>query len=155
MYKINDKLTVISQFRGMFTDKLFANIHNLFTVSAVIFSPFAQLVPHLYKQTRLFYLVYDSHLWFGTKVEFSVFVLNKNGNDSVYCVMCADRHVFCTMTQLWLKLKLWSLKTNMLPGLLCMELGRNRFSCTINGTLAPPNTKLQTPTNLFAIYSWN
>lgn len=60
MCKINDKLTVISQFRGMFTDKLFANIHNLFTVSAVIFSPFAQLVPHLCKQTRLFFLFCDS-----------------------------------------------------------------------------------------------
>lgn len=46
----------------MFTDKLLANIHNLFTVSAVIFSPFAQLVPHLYKQTRLNYLVYGRDL---------------------------------------------------------------------------------------------
>lgn len=42
-----DTLTVIAQFRCMVTDELFTNIHNLFTISAVIFSPLAQLVSHL------------------------------------------------------------------------------------------------------------
>lgn len=46
-----DTLTVIAQFRCMVTDELFTNIHNLFTISAVIFSPFAQLVSHLCGQS--------------------------------------------------------------------------------------------------------
>lgn len=50
---LNNKnaLTVIAQFRCMFTDELFTNIHNLFTISAVIFSPFTQLVSHLCGQS--------------------------------------------------------------------------------------------------------
>lgn len=132
MCKINDKLTVISQFRGMFTDKLFANIHNLFTVSAVIFSPFAQLVPHLCKQTRLLFFFYSVtvHLRLGRKVEIQCVRVEQKLQWQCNCVLCAAGHVFCTMTQLWLKLKLWS---NMLPALLCMELGRNRSRCTTNG----------------------
>lgn len=75
---------------------------------------------------------------FEIKVEFSVFVLNKNCTDSVNCIMCDM--FFCTVTQLWLKL--W-LKTNMLPASRCIELGRNLSPGPINGTLAPPNRKLQ------------
>lgn len=45
--KPESKLTVVSQLRGVFTDQLLANIHDLLTVSAVIFSPFAQLISHL------------------------------------------------------------------------------------------------------------
>lgn len=90
MCKSHYELTVISQFRGMFTDKLLANIHNLFTVSAVIFSPFAQLVPHLYKQTRVSFSVYDSDLR-----------LFKNCNDAVNNTMII---VLCALTDVYFAL---------------------------------------------------
>lgn len=80
--KSHYELTVIPQFGSMFTDKLLANIHNLFTVSAVIFSPFAQLVPHFYKQTRLYYLIYGHDLRKNCK---------DTVNNSDYCVMCGER----------------------------------------------------------------
>lgn len=82
---------------------------------------------------RHFYLFYSVtiHLRFGIKVEIQCVRVEQKLQWQCNCVMCAARHVFCTVTQLWLKLKLCS---NMLPASLCMELGRNRSRCTTNGT---------------------
>lgn len=63
-------------------------------------------------------------------------MLNKNCNDSVYCVTCADRHVFCTDAAM-AKAKAMVVEDEHVTG---MELGRHHSPCIINGTLAPPNT---------------